>query len=214
MSPPRPGPLSNTAGDEELLQLQGGAELVTFSRHAAGPHQVRLVPHEDGGQRGHPRLQPRHRRPRLRQARPLREAEHGDHAVHRAGGVRLVLRMRSCGEAASLCCFLTSVASSSTCSLVSSPSSMTATVCGPASATHAHHTAQPSQPSPAQPSQAAAAARPEAAAIILSLPRCLPRVPCQPGLGCPPSPAQPGLYFVAHITAPARAARTTTDKLQ
>ena len=67
---------------------------------------------------------------------------------------------------------------------------------------------------PAQPSQAAAADRPEAAAIILSLPRCLPRVPRQPGLGCPPSPAQPGLYFVAHITAPARAARTTTDKLQ
>ena len=74
--------------------------------------------------------------------------------------------------------------------------------------------AQPAQLSPAQPSQAAAAARPEAAAIILSLPRCLPRVPRQPGLGCPPSPAQPGLYFVAHITAPARAARTTTDKLQ
>ena len=71
-----------------------------------------------------------------------------------------------------------------------------------------------SQPSPAQPRQAAAAARPEAAAIILSLPRCLPRGPRQPGLGCPPSPAQPGLYFVAHITAPARAARTTTDKLQ
>ena len=87
-------------GDEETLQGVQGAGLVTFSRHAAGPHQVRLVPHEDGG---HPRLQPRHRRARLRQARALREAEHGDHAVHRAGGVRRVLRMRSCSEAASLC---------------------------------------------------------------------------------------------------------------
>ena len=36
--------------------------------------------------------------------------------------------------------------------------------------------------------------------------RCLPR---QPGLGCPLGPAQPGLYFVAHITAPARPGRTS-----
>ena len=60
------------------------------------------------------------------------------------------------------------------------------------------------QPSPAQPRQLLRPGQRQQQSFC-HYRRCLPR---QPGLGCPLGPAQPGLYFVAHITAPARAART------